>query len=243
MYIISKKKNKDYYDGVAGTMGIDKTIVYNRERVDIDDERKFPDFITSSKGTWKNLKEFSYYSFKKDMSINYIASSHFIVGFCGKLYVGWKLYVPIKDNNDFGKRFETIITYDVEFMNEILKPCGFNVNNTIIIDVKHIQNYNAIDIFRKYNAPVFVYDADYERTSINRCLYRNKKLFIVNPKLSDYEFYKVFDSVQAFQEISMFIGGVLGNKENSIIQINDKNKIEQHGFDYKWSFRKESKNR
>ena len=29
MYIIAKKK--DYYDGVVGTMGIDKTIVYNRE--------------------------------------------------------------------------------------------------------------------------------------------------------------------------------------------------------------------
>ena len=31
MYIIAK--NKDYYDGVAGTMGIDKTIVYERNTV------------------------------------------------------------------------------------------------------------------------------------------------------------------------------------------------------------------
>ena len=34
MYIISKKK--DYYDGVAGTTGIDKTIVYDRQIVELE---------------------------------------------------------------------------------------------------------------------------------------------------------------------------------------------------------------
>ena len=36
----------------------------------------------------------------------------------------------------------------------------------------------------------------------------------------------------------MFISGVLGNKEKEIVQVEDKYKIAQHGFD-KWSFRKE----
>ena len=52
------------------------------------------------------------------------------------------------------------------------------------------------------------------------------------------EFYKVIDAFTAFQEISMFIGGVLGIGEKEIVEIEDKYKIGQHGFD-KWSFRKE----
>ena len=39
----------------------------------------------------------------------------------------------------------------------------------------------------------------------------------------------------------MFISGVLGVGERPIVKISDKNKIIEHGFDYKWSFRKESK--
>ena len=63
--------------------------------------------------------------------------------------------------------------------------------------------------------------------------------FFINPLLKDYQFYKVYDAVQTFQEIQMFISGVLGNKEKEIIEVADKYKITQHGFDKKWSFRKE----
>jgi len=69
-------------------------------------------------------------------------------------------------------------------------------------------------------------------------LFRNNRKFFINPVLKDYEFYKIFDSYQAFQEIQMFISGVLGSKEKDIIMIEDKYKIASHGFD-KWSFRKE----
>lgn len=235
MYIISKKK--DYYDGVAGTMGIDKTIVYVRETTIIDDEKKFPDFIKPPKERWRKLREFpftslDYYSFKKDKK--YTNYGYFIVGFCGKLYVGWKLYTPTENRNGF----KTSIIYDVEFINRILKPRGFNIKNNVIDDVKDIQNYDVIEVFRKYNTPLFIYDNDYERTSIDRDFYKNKKKFIINPKLCDYEFYKIFNSVQTFQEISMFISGVLGNNEKNVIEVSDRSKIEGHGFDYKWSFRK-----
>ena len=36
MLIIAKKSEKDYYDGVVGTMGIDKTIVYDREIIELE---------------------------------------------------------------------------------------------------------------------------------------------------------------------------------------------------------------
>jgi len=236
MYIISKKK--DYYDGVAGTVGIDKTIIFSRETIEIDDNKKFPDFINSNKRNWKELREYpisslGYYHINNEFCKKYDDYSYFIIGFCGKLYVGWKLYKMVENN------LVTTITYDSEFMLSILKPRGFNLSNGLLDDIKFIENHVVLDVFRKYNSPIFVYDNDFERTSIGKYRHRKNEVFIVNPILISYEFYKVFDSFQAFQEISMFISGVLGNKEKEIIQVSDKNKIEQHGFDYKWSFRKE----
>ena len=88
MYIISKYK--DYYDGVAGTMGIDKTIVYDRQIIDVE-EKDMPEF----------LKPKRYYSYFRERENNpfyqlgnsrikrkywkkYPHDSYFIIGFCGK---------------------------------------------------------------------------------------------------------------------------------------------------------------
>ena len=46
------------------------------------------------------------------------------------------------------------------------------------------------------------------------------------------------DTFTAFQEIQMYISGVLGTGEKEIIEVEDKYKIPQHGFN-KWSFRRE----
>ncbi len=253
MYIISKKK--DYYDGVAGTMGIDKTIVYNRETIKIDDSKQFPEFINLKDKSWVELREnpvrnLGYYEINKEYKKKYIEYNYFIVGFCGKLYIGWKLYSESKKNQKefLGStisQIETTIMYDEEQIKSMLKNrrFGFKLTSDLLDDIKYIKNLNVLDIFRQYDTPVFIYDNDYKRTSIGRHSHRNEEILIINPNLNDYEFYKVFDSFQAFQEISMFIGGVLGNKEKEIVQISDKNKIEQYGFDYKLSFRKEKQDK
>ena len=89
------------------------------------------------------------------------------------------------------------------------------------------MNYDPINLFRESKTPIFVYDT-----------YRRDDAFIINPILKDYEFYKVVDAFTAFTELQMFISGVLGVGEKEIVEIEDKYKIGQHGFD-KWSFRKE----
>jgi hypothetical protein len=111
-------------------------------------------------------------------------------------------------------------------------------HNNLDDSISYIQNFDAIEIFRELNSPVFIYDGDYGRSYFYGKLYNNHKpKFIINPLLKEYEFFKVFDTFQAFQEIQMFLGGVLGRGEKEIVQVADKYKIAQHGFD-KWSFRK-----
>jgi hypothetical protein len=233
MYIITKKK--DFYDGVVGTMGIDKTIVYNRETQIFEDRSEFPKAFRPNNlynTRWQNhfLNVNHYQNFKNN---KYSENHSFIVGFCGKLYIGWKFYREVPDNNGYSD-METYITYDREFVKKNVKTVGWHSN--LMDDLNYIDTYNSMDIFRNLKVPIFIYDNDYNRTSINA--YRSKSVFITNPILNDYEFYKVFDSFAAFQEVQMFMGGVLGSGEKEIIEVEDKYKITEHGFD-KYSFRKD----
>lgn len=238
MYIIAKKK--DYYDGVAGTTGIDKTIIYDRQIIEEENEniprlfeRKRYHFGKNDQTPFHNMP---YYHIKKELRVLYHEFAYFVVGFCGKLYVGWKLYSIGKDV-DGSDELITTITYDFDNMKNIVEAQTWG-GRKFIDDVNYIINYDAINLFRELNAPVFVYDGDYGKVSIYKNSYGNfRPKFIINPLLKEYQFYKVFNAVQAFQEIQMFLGGVLGKGEKEIVEVADKYKIGQHGFD-KWSFRK-----
>lgn len=57
-----------------------------------------------------------------------------------------------------------------------------------------------------------------------------------SPVLKDIEFYRVVDCYTAFQEIEMFIGGVLGTCNDPAPRFSDKVMRDSKGFD-KWSFK------
>lgn len=242
--LITNTKKKDYYDGVVGTMGVDKTIIYNREiREFVKDEipepfkRKVSNYYTKQVQAFLKLGG---YHIKKEHLKKYNSYSYFIVGFCGKLYIGWKLYAS-KKTSFTNENVITTIIYNFEEIKQLLDLKQVWYGN-LEDHVNNVLNYDPMDLFRNLNTPVFIYDHDFNRTFLSRYgNYENPK-FIINPNLSDYEFYRIFDSFQAFQEIQMFLGGVLGNHEKEIIEVADKYKIEQHGFD-KWSFRKESESK
>lgn len=63
--------------------------------------------------------------------------------------------------------------------------------------------------------------------------------FRVNPAcLKQLGFAKALDPYTAFQELSMWIGGVLGGTSPEIVKItDDRTLIEGHGFDNRFSFR------
>ena len=235
MLIINHKK-KDYYDGVAGTSGIDKTIIYDRQIIELEDEDIPKEFqrhnyvLNPKRSTFLKLE---YSVIKLELRSEYAFTSPFIIGFCGKLYVGWKLYSIVKESHN--EELITTITYDNDNIMKILQKSSWGGN--VKDNLNYVLSYDPIEFFRRFNAPVFIYDSDYGRTNIDK-YWRNHPKFFINPLLKEYQFYKVFDAVQAFQEIQMFLGGVLGNREKEIVNVEDKYKITQHGFD-KWSFRKE----
>ena len=236
MYIISKKK--DYYDGVAGTTGIDKAIVYDRQIIEVE-EKDFPLIFKRHRG-FNYKKPNPFYSLgnaqiKKELKVLYGDVSYFIIGFCGKLYPGWKLYSEGQPRSYGGRELIITIEYDSNIIRNLIEK--FIWQGNFDDDLQYVKNYDALYLFRELNTPVFLYDQDYGRIDINPHSRYHPK-FIINPLLKEYQFFRVFETFQAFQEIQMFLSGVLGNKEKEIVNVADKYKIAQHGFD-KWSFRKE----
>ena len=139
-----------------------------------------------------------------------------LIGFCGEIYPLYR-YTQLKQFE------ETLIlkSYNLEdlpFEDWILK--------SLKKFKEEIKYLNISNIFIEYETPIFVID------------YVNSH-FIINPRLKDYGFQTIFDPVQAYQEIEMYIGNILLPKDKESTPLTDKEKIISKGFDLKTSFRKD----
>jgi hypothetical protein len=56
---------------------------------------------------------------------------------------------------------------------------------------------------------------------------------VINARLKDLHFFRVFDPARAFQEIGMYIGGVLGQQARPVRDIDDETMRDIKGFDKK----------
>lgn len=58
----------------------------------------------------------------------------------------------------------------------------------------------------------------------------------LNPSLKQFEFFRRLGPTEVFQELEMFLGGMLAPENRPTVAIEDKHRIAQHGFD-RYSFR------
>lgn len=243
MLIVSKFK--DYYDGVAGSVGIDKKIVYTRHEETVELQRKDM-FKIEHKLPTKN-----YHNISLTTKENPDYAPIFIV-FCGKLYVvycfSWyepsdNRYLPQKfvieyeyDKDKIINRIETILaknTYRIR-PSELKKKISLFYSEFERLN----DSKNYFDLCIKHNTPIIVFGSSGEERFqyYSYDLRKHVKKITVNASLLQFEFYKKFTPFDAFQEISMFIGNVLTNPENNAVEISDEYRMAQRGLD-KTSFR------
>jgi len=81
---------------------------------------------------------------------------------------------------------------------------------------------SQFDMFVRFKTPIFTL-TDYNRgRSIT---------LTVNPVLKDIGFQRIVDPFTAYQEIEMFLSGILGMNDPETVDIEDKYMISQKGFD------------
>lgn len=244
MKIISK--HRDFFDSAAGTFGIDKTRIFKRETSEL---KLSEPVVFFEKNNRFNILKCNYVRNQEVGTEKLPNFETFIIGFCGKLYIGWKIWWKDK----FDKEYEQFI-YKKDEIKEVLEKHNIKKNNyaytgnndkLMLLDELYssLNNKPFHEFFVKHKIPYF-------KTNLNEYFLpsfstiRSKYSyavgstdFILNPILKDYRFMKVFDTVSAFQEIEMYLFGVLSSNEKNLKEIDEKYRITARGMD-KTSFRK-----
>lgn len=233
-------KFHDYYDKVL-MHGIDPTIVYSRKTESYKWEvieqqiKKYVPFILEK---FDELYLTPHWA-DSDIKIENIIA----ILFCGKVYLcielvtGQKSYTDVTDfffnANSIEKLYQKKkvkipeekkgIRYRGSLTNKSLKRF-FNFYPTEI-------RKDVVDLHFELDSPIIL---------IKKEQYQGfgAELVTINPCLKDLKFYKCVDAFTAFQELSMFISGVMGGKVPKMVEISDQDRIAKHGFN-QWSFRKE----
>jgi hypothetical protein len=250
MRIISKFK--DYYDGAMG-LGMDTSVLFMRQKPEIIGASGRPDS--------PNIPT-EYRSICPNLHIETYQTDNFLVKFwpvsiyfCGKVYRGIRVIV---ESGGFASRSKA---YDKTFYSLGSFQAFMEFHDLNVINHRHTYGRSwqsepnifkrdsvvkSLENFfhRQYDDRDFTGQRIQAKTII--AVYglepfmwgRVEHYVTINPKLSDYEFYRVHPAPQAYQEIEMYISGVLGEANKEPINISDKDRIYQHGFNER-SFRKD----
>ena len=244
MLIVSKFR--DYYDKIGASFGVDKTIVFNR-RSYLTEKIKF-------------MTPYGWYNFRtetKPKENEIFSVGLVVVGFCGKTYIGIAhrtttiIKAEFNETQSHNDKFYWGKENIEKYLKRSLNKDEVNFINDFDESKKHIE------IFVTLSAPIFthVYPITHnpntnsyfteffksiEDTKDERGREITRQALAVNNNLSQLNFQSVVYPVQAFQEIQMFISGVLGVGEKPMIEISNNDKIVSQGFSLKTSFRKDT---
>lgn len=260
MHIISKYH--DYYDTVMKA-GIDKTLVYKRELAEFTikanpyksweqtDSQSMMAFAEELRYNLPKVHNREWATMKEEFYATPV-----VVGFCGKMHLGYKLEAQpwgayskmvthyawstndvicfLKENkleeslllflSEEEKLSKTYRRYGNSFKGKFRKFRKFELDEIFSL---YENDTRFTNMFIQYHTPVFAWEFrknDYDIT------------LKVNPVLTEYEFIKHIDPYTAFQEISMYLGGVLGVGQPEMVTVSDEHKALKHGMD-KTSFR------
>jgi hypothetical protein len=219
---------KDYYDS-ASSFGVDTTKIFVRNTTKkcivlgnpyrsgscsfskdlIDTKNAYP-FLFRGDSYDVNLLR----TYLKNINYSPKYFDHSIIAFAGKLYDRIKI-----DDKIF---FE----YDKSLLDKYTKH---NLLYSFVYSpINNPEKYKEIFISR--NEPIVLFQRKFTNTNVIEITY--------NCSLKDLNFQMVKSPYEAFQELDMFIGGIISQKENELVKIEDKFLIKAKGFDDK-SFKKE----
>lgn len=239
MRIISKFH--DYYDS-AMAHGQDQTVVFTRHTAELE-------VTKAMKSRFASEQIFFVRGNKKHKML----MSHVHIAFCGKTYRAIEAKIFDSDESENVHQFDATkpiavkYCYDVETLREFLDGYKFKINMNeyswqpeleprikAFLERQGTEEHTEFLVENKIAIMIYY---GHEAWRGGRFQVKPQDSAVLNPFLKDVEFYKVLDSFTAYQELDMFISGTLPQSTAMPIEIADKDKIPQHGFD-KWSFRK-----
>ena len=235
MKIISKFK--DYYDG-AQAYGQDSNLIYNR----FTDDNFIPPVDIQNK-----LRALLFL-IPNGYHYNDYCDQVGLIGFCGNLYPVWFVVNQwLATEDSIQRHLESKCDHQKKYLDSFWPSDPISQAKIIKLSKEPLYNWagridpgfptkprvatcrtnhrfkNHLEIFTILGFPVFFYT-----------YYRGQDYFIKDPKLKFYNFASVFDPWTAYQELSMFLGGVLPRNNVNTVDITDDKVIRDakgHGDD------------
>ena len=251
MRIISKFK--DYYDSVQA-YGQDSRLVYVRKKEEFIVDKDSPSGIIIDKifQVIPNSPDINFTRYQGDTGK--------IIGFCGNLYPVWKLKRFFKDDHAYFNGRDTYVYNCVEAEQILRKSKNYSTALEGFLNNKTSSYYHTFNktsitktiaqvnnsrkqleyIFYDYKVPCFLIEWRNEYVGVK---YERGYKITLNPILKDLRFYKNKDAFTAYQDISMYLSGVLGLNDPETVSISDEDMKDQKGFGHKYAFKKEPSKR
>ena len=249
MRVISKFR--DYYDG-AQSYGHDSSLCYVRKAIEVNTEHSILEKLVSALSNCIGLPTVVKRREGDSDYLEYCSTYRhtpvpFVIGFCGEFYFGAEAEIQ---ERDYSRR--NVIFYSTDDIYRHVESVSGRARDEYLAYINagrlgslsrkgsrsRIEVMNRYfntniprndDIFFELQSPVFVLRM--------ASRYGEETKIIKNPCLRDYDFSRIMDPYATFQEIDMYLGGVLGNTENNMVEISDTRMRDKKGFD-EYSFKK-----
>lgn len=262
MRIISK--HKDYYDNAA-PWGNDDHLTFVRHlktlgRAPINlhssEDKKLAASLRSMIGVLNAPR-----AIRLDSDYPY-KDNRFIIGFCGKKYIGWKIedkcYYSLPD---FFKAVDNNKSVNSSLVKGNTAKARKAKHKAYVKKARELDTTKPNLIYSKWNPRNHHYPATeqgwlrWHETAKSKLLISDDIFrlagtpvvlfdmatgsFTLNPVLKEYDFAKVVDPYRAYQEIEMFLGNNMVSQFDPSSGRTDNEIRDSKGMD-KWSFRKQS---
>jgi len=222
MKIISKYK--EYYDG-GSAFGVDEKVTFVRTINQLEEGEKI---IVMDLEPLPSRDAIPAHNI-----INY---SPFILGFCGKINIGYKITKYFQPNKLEPITEKIYYIYNENIIDElepiITEKAGrfFNYEMKQLETLKDALNNwvgtsKLFDYYSELQTPYFIIDLGHPDIWARNGLVSTIKHQI---SLTDIQFYNVSDMMNTFQQISMFLPTL---KPEPISEMTDEQKIHSHGLD------------
>ncbi len=179
-----------------------------------------------------DIYTWSFYNEKGKVYDSYNGIQRRIIMFAGKIYP--VISIDLHDRGSGGKGYYWIYSFDdiIKFMEN--KNLSFSRTKNRHIFVSKNSEKNLRSFFTtNYSKEYYTFLLE---NKISICVLSNNSIRF-NVNLSTYDFYKKLSTYNAYQELDMWISGTLAWPPNIMIEVEDKSKIQKHGFDFKYGFR------
>jgi hypothetical protein len=226
--MLISSKFRDYYDCVL-SYGVDKAIVYDRSTSEVK--------INRAGLVYSRKKDLPLLPDRRGMTVrgSKVWLSFRVVGFCGNLF-------PVIEMESEGTN---LFFYDLKMLRRHIGTknegryswyCSYDPRSDSDMEIffNPATWRHLVSAFQEHKVPVF----EFKRWNEHR-----SDLLVLNPQLKPLGFVKVKDPATAFQELYMFITGVLGAAERPTVKVSDKVLAAKKGHGGKYSFRKPPKER